>query len=659
MTRVYQYLRRVITHEEWHINQEGDAPEDLSCIECYPVQPDQLHKDFTNLWKYWAIPRCPGSKITSNTLIIFHKLKEYNKELIAEDLIQQFVETLRYSQIPDFELLADSLFFYWESTNHFNSWGIYQSEYSSEVISMSKDDNDKNDFAKQLEENRRLEENQDNSWGQNNNNENSTSTISGGDDDYSNLSVGERSEHPINPVRPRKEVEEKEDDDNEKEENINKETIETTFSNPLSTSTPHKFTTPKSRSSTYMNNQNNSRSTLIYESPSGSNNNNRNNTGGNRRNTSGGGSRFISSNTNPSKGKQKDNNPVDNWDNLAEEEKTKLFMQGALRFFTRENTPKETRLVDFPEFKGGNQDPIEWLEAFERACIANRVPEERQIFLVASYLKGTALTWYNRQVIQHWNSITNPNTSFVTLFRNQFCNSFRLSQWKHQLRNRKQKPGETVEEYIAAIEELWKRVDPVGVRTELDRIHEFIEGLRPEFVVPVQSAMPQDVEEAMDKARALETAFSMGMELSTYSMIPNYLGNMNGGMVPARTSLAMFQPSYAAIQQNEPIEKIIERKISEGLTAALSQMRTNNNNSNNNQQRNNSGCYVCGKSGHIARNCRQKNLQNNNNNANGNGNRNIECYSCGKKGHMAKNCRNRNNGNNNNNGSQNNGQYLK
>ncbi|CAI2201309.1 13146_t:CDS:1, partial [Funneliformis geosporum] len=59
---------------------------------------------------------------------------------------------------------------------------------------------------------------------------------------------------------------------------------------------------------------------------------------------------------------------------------------------TRIPVPKETRLVDFPTFKGGNQDPIEWLEGFERACAANRVAEERMLDILPSYLKGTALT---------------------------------------------------------------------------------------------------------------------------------------------------------------------------------------------------------------------------------------------------------------------------
>jgi len=168
----------------------------------------------------------------------------------------------------------------------------------------------------------------------------------------------------------------------------------------------------------------------------------------------------------------------------------------------------------------------------------------RRIVLVASYLKGTALTWFNRQIIQHWNNHTAPYLSFVLLFKEEFCSPFKMSQWKHQLRNRKQKPGETVEEYVAAIEELWKRIDPIRNRAELDRIHEFIEGLRPEFIVPVQSSMPNTVEEAMEKAKAVETAFSIGMELSAYSMLPGYLDNRGGMTLPARTNMAMFQPSY-------------------------------------------------------------------------------------------------------------------
>ena len=78
-----------------------------------------------------------------------------------------------------------------------------------------------------------------------------------------------------------------------------------------------------------------------------------------------------------------------------------MILQGLLQFINRSYESKEYRLVDFPEFKGGNQDPIEWLESFERACETNRILVHRRIILVASYLKGTALTWFNRQIIRY------------------------------------------------------------------------------------------------------------------------------------------------------------------------------------------------------------------------------------------------------------------
>ena len=141
--------------------------------------------------------------------------------------------------------------------------------------------------------------------------------------------------------------------------------------------------------------------------------------------------------------------------NEEEKEKCMLrFFQQAQKFYAKGVEPRESRLVDFPVFKGGNQDPIEWLEAFCRACEANRINAERAVTLVAFYLKGTALTWYNRQTITAWEDDNNQQRSFTHLFKDHFCNPFRMSQWKHQLRNRKQKQGETVEEYIAAITEL-------------------------------------------------------------------------------------------------------------------------------------------------------------------------------------------------------------
>ena len=57
--------------------------------------------------------------------------------------------------------------------------------------------------------------------------------------------------------------------------------------------------------------------------------------------------------------------------------------------------------------------------------------------------------------------------------------------------------------------ELWHRLDPFNHREESDHVEEFVEGLRNEFLIQVQSIMPVTVSQARDKARAVEIALSV------------------------------------------------------------------------------------------------------------------------------------------------------
>jgi hypothetical protein len=81
----------------------------------------------------------------------------------------------------------------------------------------------------------------------------------------------------------------------------------------------------------------------------------------------------------------------------------RIFTEGALSWMSKPHEHREYRMIEFPEFKGGNQDPIEWLESFERACESNHISKKRRISLVASFLKKTVLTWFNHQDIAFWN----------------------------------------------------------------------------------------------------------------------------------------------------------------------------------------------------------------------------------------------------------------
>ena len=267
----------------------------------------------------------------------------------------------------------------------------------------------------------------------------------------------------------------------------------------------------------------------------------------------------------------------------------------------------------------------------------------RRMDIVSSYLKGTALTWFNRSGAREWENSLNTNQSFVHLFQRQFCDTFKMTQWKHQLRNRKQRAGETVEEYTSAMEELWKRLDPQRRRTELDRITEYIEGLRPEFIVPVQSSLPTTVNAAINQAKATETAFSMGADLSAYSINPGYLPNLYGAAVPAQTAhVAFMNRMNNDTPTVDNIERIIENKLKEQIEKALSRTNYSNTNNNNSNRSNNSN---------YSNNYNNRNNNNNNSFNNRNRNRDKECYKCGKKGHIAKDCWSKNRQQNNNNNS--------
>src|SRR3989337_2359324 len=111
-----------------------------------------------------------------------------------------------------------------------------------------------------------------------------------------------------------------------------------------------------------------------------------------------------------------------------------------------------------------------------------------------------------------------PARSFVEQFKKEYCGVHKKAQWKKELRNLRQGPQETVETYTAKIKELWHRIDSDEIRDESDRVMEFIEGLRNEFIIQIQGIIPQTVEEAVDRAKAIEIALVIKKERNEKSL---------------------------------------------------------------------------------------------------------------------------------------------
>ncbi|CAG8662829.1 16347_t:CDS:2, partial [Dentiscutata erythropus] len=100
-----------------------------------------------------------------------------------------------------------------------------------------------------------------------------------------------------------------------------------------------------------------------------------------------------------------------------------MFEINAARAAVATTNPKEYKLIDFPIFLGdNNKDPIEWIEAFTRACIGNNVNETRRLAIVPNFLKRNTLSWYNqnKDSFQVWKSNIHPTHAFTNLFEQKF-----------------------------------------------------------------------------------------------------------------------------------------------------------------------------------------------------------------------------------------------
>jgi hypothetical protein len=217
------------------------------------------------------------------------------------------------------------------------------------------------------------------------------------------------------------------------------------------------------------------------------------------------------------------------------------------------------------------------------------------IKIIKLYLKGEAHTWFLSETIRYWNRSDRRYSSFVPLFTEEYCSIYRRTQWDQELRNLRQNKNETVAQYTAKLRELWRRVDPLRRKAEADKIMDFVRGLQPEYIDAVQGSMPTTINQAVEKAKAMEIARNIRMEMS---------GQRNKSYPqPERRR----NNERSLTSQEETIEETIKRIIQ--------------------QEKNKKGtssepCSKCGKIGHWIKECPE-----------------IECFNCHKKGHFKNDCK--------------------
>jgi len=330
---------------------------------------------------------------------------------------------------------------------------------------------------------------------------------------------------------------------------------------------------------------------------------------------------------------------------------------------------RETNLVPLPSFTG-TEDPIAWLDEFNKAANANNMSDERKLQVVSAYLRGIAANWFQQQtlLIENWpaNWTGDDNAAFDQVFLAQFRTNAQIMSWQQQLATRIQGPTEPVNQYANDIRSLLSKIDFNNAYPEHYKIREFIKGLNSQIAFFVNKENPATLENAITIIITTETGYHQTynnpFQLSSQKTsvqnfgIPTLAQNTFNPVLPisntkptqTNSNNNSEQDIISALQELTRQVKSINSRNNNYNSNRNNQSYNNyrnNNNNNNNQQRK---CFTCNGFGHMARDCpNNKNNSNNNSGRNFNNNNNNQASNY--------NARNNFNSNNNNNYRNNNG----
>ncbi|GES95432.1 hypothetical protein RCL_jg9726.t1 [Rhizophagus clarus] len=180
------------------------------------------------------------------------------------------------------------------------------------------------------------------------------------------------------------------------------------------------------------------------------------------------------------------------------------------------------------------------------------------------------------------------DTDFIQNFPTAFRTQTLVKIWTTELEQRRQQPGEDVNTYAAALQELYRRVEiNAFIYPEVIKARKFVNGLLPDLYVTVKPHNDQTWNGAVDRAKAYELTHQDQHAVNAY--------------------LNKFAPPGASAQSDDLYKAIQE------LTKQVQQLSAGNWGNRNNYQRVASQTYC-----QILPSSRQwRGIPNNNNNSSG------------------------------------------
>jgi len=116
--------------------------------------------------------------------------------------------------------------------------------------------------------------------------------------------------------------------------------------------------------------------------------------------------------------------------------------------------------------------------------------------------------------IMEWNNANAGQHGFKQHFIAEFFNNETKEEALTIANKRIQKPGETIDMYIAALRKIWQECDPAEM-TAYHKLKNFLNGLTPAIRMSVKQTMPNDLEAAIRTAKAHYRAVREEMQPET------------------------------------------------------------------------------------------------------------------------------------------------
>ena len=189
------------------------------------------------------------------------------------------------------------------------------------------------------------------------------------------------------------------------------------------------------------------------------------------------------------------------------------------------------------------------------------------------------------------------NTNFVVNFPAAFRSQTLVEIWTTELERRRQQPGENVDTYAAALQELYRRVEHGAFNfPEAMKAQKFVNGLLPDLYVNVKPHNDQTWTGAVDRVKSYELTYQDQAAVTAY--MSKYTPTASNTQVNVLND-AIANPA----QQIGQITQTLANQASQNRRTGFRNNVNTNSQPGQTLQFSKGVCFNCGQPGHIKRNC--------------------------------------------------------